>query len=539
MMDRRRFLKLAASVRRSPALAPALAATSAFGAAPAGADYRRLLILIELKGGNDGLNTLVPFADPAYYALRPKLAIARDSVVQLSDAVGLHPALEPLLPLWRARELAVLQGVGYPEPNLSHFRSIEIWDTASGSRQYLQDGWLTRTFALAPTPADFAADGVIIGSPDLGPLVWRWHARDRAGQYRAVPAAGALRHRRRADAQQGPAAHPQGRRRHRAGGGAPQSDYAFKTSFPQSPFGNAIRTACQVVANRPGVAVVRVTQTGYDTHSGQAPTQARLLGELAGGVVALKDALDELERWDDTLVLTYAEFGRRPKENLSNGTDHGTASAHFVARRARRGRSVRRASVARALVRRREYRILDRFSQRLRDSARPLVERPVDRPARRQIRAAAAPQDLAGARPLAVRVPGCDEFAPMRRAGGGELLARERQLGRVLRRGQGSAQQLKAQVDAGRCSSRRSRNSCGSRRSCPPRMPHGLRCRPCRACRESPQSRAIASRPARRPRLVHRQHVHQVEMPRVIAPEITVELELAVVVAPIPESAPR
>jgi uncharacterized protein (DUF1501 family) len=86
----------------------------------------------------------------------------------------------------------------------------------------------------------------------------------------------------------------------------------------------------QVVANRPGVAVARVTQNGYDTHSGQAATQARLLGELAEGVIALKSALDELDRWDDTLVLTYAEFGRRPRENLSSGTDHGTASAHFA-----------------------------------------------------------------------------------------------------------------------------------------------------------------------------------------------------------------
>ena len=80
------------------------------------------------------------------------------------------PDPEPLLPLWKASELAVLQGVGYPEPNLSHFRSIEIWDTASNSEQYLQDGWLTRTFGAAPTPRSFAADGVIIGSPDLGPL---------------------------------------------------------------------------------------------------------------------------------------------------------------------------------------------------------------------------------------------------------------------------------------------------------------------------------------------------------------------------------
>src|SRR5690242_21285890 len=130
MIDRRRFLQLAAT---APIAGTGLAAKLAFGAAPAGADYRRLLVLIELKGGNDGLNTVVPYADASYYELRPKIAIARDQVVQLSDAVGLHPSLEPLLPLWKNRELAVLQGVGYPDPNLSHFRSIEIWDTASKS----------------------------------------------------------------------------------------------------------------------------------------------------------------------------------------------------------------------------------------------------------------------------------------------------------------------------------------------------------------------------------------------------------------------
>src|SRR5690242_11206135 len=121
MIDRRRFLQLAAT---APIAGTGLAAKLAFGAAPAGADYRRLLVLIELKGGNDGLNTLIPYADPAYYSLRPTLAVARDAVIQLSDAAGLHPVLAPLLPLWRQGELAVLQGVGYPDPNLSHFRSI-------------------------------------------------------------------------------------------------------------------------------------------------------------------------------------------------------------------------------------------------------------------------------------------------------------------------------------------------------------------------------------------------------------------------------
>jgi len=152
-VDRRDFLKGAAA---SLAI---LGGGHAY--AQASAQYQRLLVLVELKGGNDGFNTVVPYADAAYYALRPKLAIARDGVVQLTDRVGLHPALEPLAPAFKAGRLAILQGVGYPAPNLSHFRSIEIWDTAAPSDRYLADGWLTRTFASAATPRAFAADGVV------------------------------------------------------------------------------------------------------------------------------------------------------------------------------------------------------------------------------------------------------------------------------------------------------------------------------------------------------------------------------------------
>ncbi len=104
----------------------------------------------------------------------------------------------------------------------------------------------------------------------------------------------------------------------------------FATEFPGNGFGNTVRTACQILANPTGVAVVRLTLSGFDTHANQPGTQARLLGDLASGLVALKSAMIELGKWDDTLVLTYAEFGRRPKENQNNGTDHGTANVHFA-----------------------------------------------------------------------------------------------------------------------------------------------------------------------------------------------------------------
>jgi uncharacterized protein (DUF1501 family) len=324
--SRRRFLQWTSAL----AVNAAADAKLAFAEAPRGAAYDKLLVLVELKGGNDGLNTLVPYTDRVYYSLRPKLAIARDAVVQISDRAGLHPSLAPLKPLWDDKSLAVLQGVGYPDPNLSHFRSIEIWDTASKSSEYLQDGWLTRTFAASPTPAGFAADGVIIGSNDMGPLA--------GGGTRAIALADTAQFLRRARLVHAEQARGNKALLHvlktesdivqaaeRLDGG-----HEFATVFPATPFGNAVKTASRVVANRAGIAAVRITLNGFDTHVAQAATQARLLTDLAQGLVALRSALVEIERWDSTLALTYAEFGRRPQENLSAGTDHGTANVHFA-----------------------------------------------------------------------------------------------------------------------------------------------------------------------------------------------------------------
>jgi uncharacterized protein (DUF1501 family) len=328
-MKRRDFLQFSGGLGAAM-LAPRMAmAEGALG-------YQNLLILVELKGGNDGLNTLVPYANPAYYSLRPRIAIKRDDVLQLDQNVGLHPALQPLMPLWQNKELAVVQGLGYPQPNLSHFRSLEIWDTASGSAQYLHQGWLTRAFAARPPPATYSADGVIVGSQELGPLAGgaRAVALANTDQFLnnarlAMPANasgnGALNHLLKVEADIVKAADGLRPR---------QGQSELKTEFPKGAFGEVVKTAARVVAsgeqNGQRVAALRLTISGFDTHQNQPGTQAELLRQLAQGLAALRSALVELNRWDSTLVMTYAEFGRRPKENLSSGTDHGTVAPHFV-----------------------------------------------------------------------------------------------------------------------------------------------------------------------------------------------------------------
>jgi uncharacterized protein (DUF1501 family) len=287
-----------------------------------------LLVLLELRGGNDGLNTVAPVEDGRYFDVRPRLALRGEDVVALGEGMALHPALAPLRTLWDAREMTVIRGVGYPRPNLSHFRSIEIWDTASDSGQYLHEGWLTRAALQAPAFRAAAADGVVIGATDLGPLGGgaraialadpaRFARQSRLAAAAPIEARGALAHLLRVE------------RDIARAGVELRPDVNFGTGFPPGPFGIAVRRAAEVAATR-RVPVIRVTLGGFDTHRNQSNVQAALLRQVAEGVRALRAALAEIAVWRDTLVLTYSEFGRRPRENASGGTDHGTAGVMFA-----------------------------------------------------------------------------------------------------------------------------------------------------------------------------------------------------------------
>ena len=316
-MNRRGFL-VTSSALLSCTTRPAWAASVA----------PRLLILIELRGGNDSLNTVVPVDDGTYFDLRPRLALKPDTLARFHGAPTLHPSLAPLEPLWRDRQMAILQGIGYPTPNLSHFRSIEIWDTASDSEQFVQTGWLTRAVDKQPAFALLSADGVVIGAADLGPL---------AGGARAVALNDPARFAQQAQLASADRAPSRGALAHvlrvesdivRAGADV-RPGVTFKTEFPRGALGLAIQHAAGIAATGK-VAVLRLTLPGFDTHQNQAPVHANLLKSFADSVVALRAALTEHDVWDRTLVLTYSEFGRRPRENQSGGTDHGTAGSMFA-----------------------------------------------------------------------------------------------------------------------------------------------------------------------------------------------------------------
>ncbi|MEN9544224.1 MAG: hypothetical protein RLZZ598_1057 [Pseudomonadota bacterium] len=303
----------------------------------------RVLVLVELRGGNDSLNTVVPYADPLYAQLRPGIGLHSNELLKLDQGpqpLGLHPALALLMPLWQKRELALLPGLGYPQPNLSHFRSIEIWDTGSRADEVLDEGWVARAMNAGLRDAGrFTTEGVSVGSAGLGALAGARAVSltrpevfvSQAQSVKPVAPHGnaALEHILRVE---GDVSH--------AAEGLRGASPALTTEFPPHAFGQACKAVCQIVAGqrgKGGVPVFHLTHGSFDTHQNQPNQHANLLRQLAEGLAALQGGLAEAGAWERTLVLSYAEFGRRPRQNQSNGTDHGTAATHFALGGAVRG----------------------------------------------------------------------------------------------------------------------------------------------------------------------------------------------------------
>ena len=297
----------------------------------------RTLLLVELKGGNDGLNTVVPYADPIYRQLRSGIAVPRERVVQLDERVGLHEKLAPLMDSWKAKDLAILQGVGYPYPNRSHFRSIEIWDTASASSQTLSEGWVAQAYEGTQIAKGAGVDCIVADTnslPVMGPglrTIVMQDAENFLRQARGMKdTAGksdggnpALRHLLAVRHEVNAAAAGLSAKLH--DGPAPAHAYGEELGL-----GRQLDLATRILLAGVPVLAIKVALGGFDTHANQMPTHERLLGVLATNLAVLRKNLMSANLWDDVVVMTYSEFGRRAKQNASGGTDHGTAAPHFV-----------------------------------------------------------------------------------------------------------------------------------------------------------------------------------------------------------------
>lgn len=319
--ERRRLLQALAA-------APLAASLPAFAAAP----EQRLLVLVFLYGGNDGFNTWVPYTDRLYYRKRPNIAVARDAVLKITDAHGFHPSMAALMPMWQSRELAIVQGIGYPEATQQHYRDIEIAITAA-DRQIEGEGWVSRAFAsraAGPGPKAIAFDVLDIRALDpMGPF-----RGERLPTVQVHYAEELLSKRRLADCAIVTNAPGRESLVHERGLGAPR----LRTQFPQEPFAQALRAAVELAAADRSLPVIHVALNGLDgdkhhsvdTHWDQLKYHGDALKRLAEGLAALKAGLVEIGRWDETLVATYDEFGRSPIENEARGTHHGLGTTHFV-----------------------------------------------------------------------------------------------------------------------------------------------------------------------------------------------------------------
>ena len=329
----------------------ALAQTSPLAAA--GADPDNVLVVIQLAGGNDGLNTVIPYTDDAYHRARPVIGVDPKTVLRIDDRIAFNPALAGLDDLYKNGRVALIQGVGYPNPNRSHFEATEIWETASPDRPQ-QYGWIGRyldrrypagskppspfeTVALGDTlPAAFVSAHVDV--PAIGALgAFSYNTgRDLASKQ----SAGTLYDGARAGGSPYLAMIADTAREAYHGGDALRSKiagYTAQATYPTDGFSQQLKLAAQLIGSNAGTRIIFVSLGSFDTHAGQRVQQDRLLGYLGNGLRAFYADLTAHGNAKRVLAMTFSEFGRRVTQNASNGTDHGTAMPLFVVGGAVRG----------------------------------------------------------------------------------------------------------------------------------------------------------------------------------------------------------
>ena len=298
----------------------------------------RRLILVELSGANDGLNTVVPFKNDRYRALRPSVALNQDDLLKLQGDLWLHARMKGLMQAWNAGDLAVVQGLGYPDQNRSHFKSIALWETGGDGTRSGRNGWLTED--LEGLNQNFDAHGISLDGGmgvfasssglwlsltslrQLESLKNHSFRKASASAQQANPALALLMDRANTlDASMS--------RISQKIAAAPRT-FADDQRFGDGDLSQQSALAARLIAAGVDAPVLKLKLDGFDTHEYQRGEHDSLLEQLGDNLGSLRTALKRSGHWDSTLIMTYSEFGRRATENRSNGTDHGTAAPHFL-----------------------------------------------------------------------------------------------------------------------------------------------------------------------------------------------------------------
>jgi uncharacterized protein (DUF1501 family) len=337
MLNRRDFLKRSTLLALAPTV-PAFLAQTACAAAPE--RDGRVLVVVQLDGGNDGVNTVVPFKDDGYAKHRQRLRLPADRLLKVGDGVGLHPALAEMAKQLEAGRLAVAQGVGYPNPSRSHARSMAVWQTARlDPDEHSGYGWLGRALDGSGRPYTGAPASLFLGM-ETAPVAL--HSRQSAASalldlddFAGTPDDVT----RRAVAGPEPEDDLTAFVRRSLLDGYTTADWLKESAasraegptYPPTALASRLRAVSALLKAGVGARVFYAAQPGYDTHSGQLPTHDFLLRELSGALGAFLDDLTASKLADRVAVLLFSEFGRTVKENGSAGTDHGTAGPVFLA----------------------------------------------------------------------------------------------------------------------------------------------------------------------------------------------------------------
>ncbi|MBS0026367.1 DUF1501 domain-containing protein [Chitinophaga sp. 22321] len=338
ILNRRRFLQIGSLASAAIMMPKFLKALERGALVPPG---NKVLVIIQLSGGNDGLNTIIPYRNDIYYRSRPALGIKREEALSLNDDLGIHPALKGLKALYDDGSLGILNNVGYPNPDRSHFRSMDIWHSASQADQYWSDGWIGRYLDAQckgcdrPTQAleiDDTLSLALKGNNDKGLAVTdpaRLFGTSNDTYFKDLLTQ-----------------HPGGDDHHS------NVDYLYKTmgetissaayiqqqfktyksaeAYPNTELGRNLRTIANLVMSDINTKVYYVSHGSFDTHVNQQDQQAKLFSQLSDALTVFTGDLKKNNRFQDVVVMTFSEFGRRVSQNASGGTDHGTANNMFL-----------------------------------------------------------------------------------------------------------------------------------------------------------------------------------------------------------------